>query len=298
MKKLLLALSIALSTVTPTQAATIVQNNNASDLVAKLLGNNSGITVVGTPTLTGNALQSGIFTEGNVGTRLGIEEGIVLSTGSVNSVTRPYNVNNIGQSFNGAGSSLLDPFLAEGNGTLDAVTLSFDFTTTTGDLFITSYVFGSAEYPRYVNGDYNDLFGYFVNGTNVAKVPGTNQIVSINTINSGGNGLPPGGVNPSFYISNTNNARTLEYGGLTVPLAAQAVRIGSGVHNLTLVIADAGDYDFNSGVFLSGNGISATPTYGSGGSTAVPEPLGVVGTLVAGIAGLSLRRALKRGGIK
>ena len=48
-----------------------------------------------------------------------------------------------------------------------------------------SYVFSSEEYSDYANTPYNDVFGFFINGTNCALVPGTTEPVSVNTINNG-----------------------------------------------------------------------------------------------------------------
>jgi hypothetical protein len=290
MKKSLAILGLLLGAAQPASAATISQNNNAANLVNTLLGTNSGITVVGTPTLTGNAAQSGTFTDGNIGTRLGIDSGIVLSSGRVTDAIGSYNPNGIGTEFGTSGDTNLNG-LVPGINTVDATSLSFNFTSNTNSLYFLNYVFASQEYPQFVNSQFNDLFGYFIDGVNIAKIPGSNSPVSINTINNGGNGITP--QNPSLYINNTNNARSLEFGGLTVPLTAQILNLSPGTHSFKIAIADAGDANLDSAVFLSSNGISSTPVYGGTvPTTAVPEPLTIFGTLAGTAAVLRIRKRL------
>lgn len=284
--------TVALSICPPIKAATISQNSNAASLVNTLLGTNSGITVIGTPTLVGIAAQSGTFTDGNTGTNLGIDSGIILSSGKATDAVGSYSINDIGTEYLSPGDASLNGLVA-GINTVDAVSLSFDFTSDTNNLYFLNYVFASQEYPQFVNSQFNDLFGYFIDGANIAKIPGTNSPVSINTINNGGNGITP--QNSNLYINNTNNARTLAFGGLTVPLTARILNLSPGTHSFKIAIADAADGNLDSAVFLASNGISSTPVYGSTvPTTAVPEPLGIVGTLLAGITAFGLRGRLNR----
>jgi hypothetical protein len=291
MKSLVATTILAIATIAQSaQAATITTTNNASELVSKLLGTSSGITVVGTPTLIGDPSQSGIFNDGNTGTRLGIDSGIILSTGRAANAIGSYNINVQGDSFNANGDPQLTALVTDGSPTVDPASLSFNFTTDTGNLYFLNYVFASQEYPQYVGSQFNDIFAFFIDGVNVATIPGTNQPVSINTINAGGN-VPAS--NPSLYIPNSNNARTLEFGGLTVPLTARAINLSPGIHSFKLAIADVADAALNSAVFLSSNGISSTPVYQSGGSgTPVPEPFTIIGTLIG--MGVAVRSKLKK----
>jgi hypothetical protein len=289
MKLLLTATILAIATSTQSaQAATISITNNASELVAKLLGTSSGITVVGTPTLIGDPSQSGIFSDGNTGTRLGIDSGIILSTGRAANAIGSYNTNVRGDLFNTPGDAQLSGLITDGSPTVDAASLTFNFTTNTGNLYFLNYVFASQEYPEFVGSQFNDIFAFFIDGVNVARIPGTNTPVSINTINGGGNVAAS---NPNLYIPNVNNTRTLEFGGLTVPLTAQAINLSPGIHSFKLAIADVADAKLNSAVFLSSNGISSTPVYQSGSGTPVPEPFTIIGTLIG--MGVAVRSRLK-----
>ncbi len=90
-----------------------------------------------------------------------------------------------------AGDSALDAIVSP-NLTEDATILEFDFIPTQGTVDF-SYVFSSEEYNDFANSAFNDVFAFFVNGTNCALVPGTSDPVSINTIN---NGDPEGDPDP------------------------------------------------------------------------------------------------------
>jgi hypothetical protein len=120
---------------------------------------------------------------------LGINEGIILSSGKVleasNPVTFFASTNN-----NTPGDTNLNNLIS--GTTLDAAVLEFDFIPQS-DTLTFNYVFGSEEYPEYVCSSFNDVFGFFITGPNpagpphynkmnIALVPGTNLPVYINII--------------------------------------------------------------------------------------------------------------------
>ena len=78
--------------------------------------------------------------------------GIILSTGDVNVALGPNNSGSeeLGGGNFGLGDSDLDILEGSGIGTNDAAILEFDFIPT-GDTVKFKYVFGSEEYPEYVN---------------------------------------------------------------------------------------------------------------------------------------------------
>ncbi len=274
----------------PANAVSITANNNALALVNALLGSNSGLTVVGTPTFTGASTAAGNFTGGNISANLGLDNGVVLSTGDVTNGTANGglvdNNNPTYTEFFGNGDAALTTIA--GTATKDAAVLEFQFTSNTGNLFLLNYVFGSQEYPDFVGTQFNDAFALFVDGVNIAKIPSTNTPVSINNVNAS--------TNSSFFRDNSTDAIGLHYGGFTTVLTAQSLNLGSGVHTFRLAIADAGadtnntpDYGLDSAVFLKNNSFSSTPVYGQ----AVPEPFTVIGTLIGGTAAFRMRKKLK-----
>ena len=66
--------------------------------------------------------------------------------------------------------------------TFDACTLEFDFSCPSASQISFQYVFTSEEYNEYVNSQFNDVFGFFLNGVNIATLPG-GMSVAINNVN-------------------------------------------------------------------------------------------------------------------
>jgi len=240
-----LASAFALAMAPQAQAISTVTDSNANTLASTILG--SGITIT-SASFTGAAASAGTFTGGMAA--LGIDQGIVLTSGFVSNITSVNTQEGI-TGDNGlpgwAPLSALNP----GYSTRDAAILHIDFTTNGGDLYF-NYVFGSDEYNEFVGTSYNDVFGFFVDGTsvssNIARLP-NGLPVSINNVNLGSNA--------AFYKNNSGNgAYPIEYDGLTTVLQAKALGLGAGTHTIDIAIADAGDYVLDSGVFIQGGSFS------------------------------------------
>jgi hypothetical protein len=185
-------------------------------------------------------------------TNLGVSSGILMSTGSVSVA---YGPNSSGSYTVGpTGVVSLDPDLVSiASATLyDANILEFDFIAIS-DTVIFNYVFASEEYPEYVLSGFNDVFGFFVSGTNpsggnyvaqnFALVPGTSSPVSINTINAS--------INSAYFFDNiTPPGSTIQYDGFTTPLVAKfAVQCGT-VYHIKIAITDVFDSTWDSGLFF------------------------------------------------
>lgn len=288
-KALLVGGMAALATIGSAQAALVVNPTaDANVLASTILG--SGITLVGTPSYTGGAQAAGTFT-GGLSAGIGIDKGIILTSGDASLAPGP-NAND------GAGAALGLPGDSDLNGlipqsTNDAAVLEFEFTTTGGDLFF-NFVFASEEYNEFVNSGYNDVFAFFVDGTNIALIPGTGTPVAINNVNCGNPYTPGGGTHCDLFnnndLSDGGPFYGIEYDGFTDVLTAQALGLGAGQHHFKLAIADAGDSILDSAVFIQGSTFSDTPTPPGG---EVPEP-GILSLLAAGIGSLiGLRRRQK-----
>ena len=224
-----------------------------------------GVTVSNI-TFNGSASSIGSFSA--TGTNLGITNGIVMTTGTVlNTGAGPQGPNNqpgAGVDNNAGGSALLTN-LINGTQTYNAAILEFDFIPYS-DTVRFKYVFGSDEYPEFAppnSSGFNDVFGFFISGPgitgmqNIAKLPSNGSIVSINNVNAitnssfynfnGDGNSPPYNSNP-FYI---------QYDGFTDVLEAiSRVECGETYH-LVLAVADVGDGQWDSGIFLEANSLSS-----------------------------------------
>lgn len=249
--------------VTPAQTA--------QALAQRLAGNGVAIT---NATLTCANNANGNFTANN----FPLDSGIVLTTGLSATQGSFYGVNgaqNFLASFNNgtAGDAALNTL--SGQNTKDACTLEFDVVPK-GDSLKFQYVFSSEEYINATCGQYNDAFAFFISGPgipgqqNMALVPGTNIPVTINSINSGIPGpghnianclaMGPGSPFTGYFVDNSNSA-VMTHKGMTTVLEASHDVIPCSTYHLKMVIADAGNYLYDSGVFIKAGSLQ-TASFG------------------------------------
>ena len=219
----------------------------------------SNILYNGSPTAVGS------FTA--TGTNLGINQGIVMTTGTILSngsgPQGPNNSPSSGTDNNMPGSGVLSAII-QGTQTYNASTLEFDFVPY-ADTVRFKYVFGSEEYPEFAppnNSTYNDVFGFFISGPgivglqNIAQLPNNGGVVSINNVNAITNAFyfnANGDGNQAPYNGSPNY---IQYDGFTDVLeAVSAVQCGETYH-LIIAIADVGDGAWDSGIFLEANSLS------------------------------------------
>jgi hypothetical protein len=308
-----LALLAAYPLSTPRQAhaSGVVVNdlNNgvtANDLANALVG--SGVSVSNV-TYTGSNRAAGKFSGGL--TSIGFDNGIILDSGKVqtyasdpacsrgvegpNSCHEPNSDNST--AFNNPGDTQLTTLA--GHSTFDASILQFDFVPQQSNIQF-RYVFSSDEYSNYSNTNFNDVFGFFVNGVNCALVPATTQPVSINTINNGndaGGDVTPH--NPQYFRDNVRPTPTIDsqMDGLTTILTCNAMVNAGQTNHMKLAIADASDYILDSAVFLQGGSLISgtvitTSLHGGGQSGAViTVPQGTAVTDSATLAGANASHA-------
>ncbi|MBS1783742.1 MAG: gliding motility-associated C-terminal domain-containing protein [Bacteroidetes bacterium] len=234
----------------------------ASALAQQLVGGGVQFT---NPVLTCAPNANGVFTALNAG--LGLDSGIVLTTGAAATNKNYVGVNGpssllASTNNNMPGDAMLN--VVSGQSTKDACSLEFDFVPR-GDSIRFQYVFSSEEYINATCGPYNDAFAFLISGPgisgqkNLALVPGTNIPVTINSINSGvpGSGyslanctsMGPGSPFTNEYVDNTNGLY-LTHKGRTMLLDARFGVQPCSTYHLKFVIADAGNYLYDSGVFL------------------------------------------------
>ncbi|MEZ4887607.1 MAG: choice-of-anchor L domain-containing protein [Chitinophagales bacterium] len=190
-----------------------------------------------------------------VNSNIGIDNGILLTTGSIDNAVGPNNVSGA-QTSNGAPGDL-DLGAIVNQITFDACILEFDFVPASNTLTFT-YVFGSEEYLEWVEADFNDVFAFFITGPNpsgslydnrnIALLPGTDTPVSIDNVNDD--------LNSEFYVNNGTGdfpidpTTTVQYDGFTLPLMVEIELVPCETYHLKLAIADSGDEVWDSGVFL------------------------------------------------
>lgn len=234
-------------------------------LVNALLG--SGVAVSNVQ-FVGDPHAAGTFS-GGTGI-IGFESGIILSSGDIAFVPGPNTQDDATADNALNGDADLDG-LIPGYQTFDACVLEFDFVCSGTQTILFQYVFTSEEYNEWVNSSYNDVFGFFLNGQNIALVPGGNGLAtSINNVNCNNPYNPPTGSFCNLYINNDcddippgtfpcNGVRNTQMDGLLVVLTATGT-LQPGLNHIKLAIADAGDHVLDSNVFIHGQSfVCGTP---------------------------------------
>lgn len=239
-----------------------------TQLVQLLVG--PGVTISNVK-FTGASQAAGSFT-GGLADGIGIDSGVILSSGDIATASGP----NDDEGATGIvvpqpGDSQLNLIVAPET-TFDAAVLEFDFVPTQSRIAF-QYVFASEEYNEWV-GEFNDVFAFYLNGKNIAVVPGTSTPVAINNVNKTAN---------SSYFRNNDFAdfpgvstpfRT-QFDGMTRVFVAAADVTPGTVHHIKLVIADTRDEILDSAVYLKG------------GSFATGEDVSLFVPIVLSAAGLN-----------
>jgi gliding motility-associated-like protein len=259
----------------------IINSRSPEQLISEILVGNgvkvSNIKFKGSKNSIGEFSYFDVLGSNN----LGLDKGILLSTGNVFSAKGI----NIKDSTSNLGSNLSDNELdllikTTGKKTTDATYIEFDFVPMSDSIQF-KYIFASEEYPEFNCSSFNDVFAFFLSGPNplggsnfinqnLAIVPGTvNTNVSVNTINSGtvsvsNNESICNAIDlnwktySSYFVQNYPNqpkSDQITFDGYTIPLIAKsAVKCGETYH-LKIAIADVGDQNYDSGVFLLANSL-------------------------------------------
>lgn len=236
----------------------VTQNLTPAQLISQVLIG-YGVTVLNI-TYTGDIQAIGKFNNGGT-TNIGIQSGVLMTTGKASIAVGPNNSSNAG--YNNTGNS--DPQLQSLVTTTinDAAVIEFDFIPIADTIKFT-YVFGSDEYPEFSNSSFNDVFGFFISGPNpsggnytnlnMATLPNTNTPVSINNINNGTANSGPCN-NCAYYVDNSGGY-TIQYDAFTVTLEAWTVVTPCMTYHFKAAIGDAGDGSYDSGVFLKSGSFS------------------------------------------
>jgi uncharacterized repeat protein (TIGR01451 family) len=231
-------------TALPTLAVTTTDLTQLTpQQLAQLLAG-PGVTVSNV-TFTGASVAGGSFA-GGLADGLGIDTGVILSSGNVANAAGPNDDDGITGFNERPGDASLNVIVGEGHTTFDAAVLEFDFVPASSTVSF-RYVFASDEYNEFV-GLINDVFAFFIDGQNVALVPGTSTPIAINTVNLD--------TNSAFYRNNDPSDLGIptpfgtQFDGFTTVLIATATLTPNVSHHIKLAIADTDDFVLDSAVFL------------------------------------------------
>jgi hypothetical protein len=259
-------------------------NNDAEYFVNEL--SCDGITTFNHSFL-GDSSQIGLFNSGN--SNIGIENGIIISTGDINGVTAGSfggflnnNVNDVDllEVANSVPQLIDQDFQVTSIN--DVAILEFDFISDSSFVNL-NFVFASSEYFGYENTAFNDAFGIFVSGPGISGEY-SNESINIAEIesveaNSLGEPLPitistiNEFYNSPFFVNNQNDGINPVYinaDGYTTTISAHLNVIAGEDYHIKLAIGDASDAALNSYVFFGfGEFCSTNDVYGCTDITAL-----------------------------
>ena len=183
----------------------------------------------------------GIFETGVTPTNLGMESGIILATGGISVAVGPNTEEGLSVPSNCPNYYDSDLASIASGDPNDVAVLEFDFIPW-DDIVSFSFVFGSDEYMEFVGTDYNDVFGFFVEGINptggyydhqnMALIPGTTEVVSINNVNLNHNS--------DYYVDNSWGP-TIQFDGFTTLIEVSFNVVPMSNYHIKMAICDVVD---------------------------------------------------------
>jgi hypothetical protein len=192
------------------------------------------------------------------GTGFPFTNGIVLTTGkTINTIGPNASLSDDGGNMGWDGDSDLNQALGLTN-TFNATVLEFDFIPQ-GDHISFDYIFSSEQYllnPSANQCNFTDGFAFLLkrngdpNYQNLAVVPNTTIPVKVNTVRGPGTICPP--ANAAYFDAFNDINHPTNFNGQTKVLTAQSDVIPGDTYHIKLVIADEGNYRYDSALFLGG----------------------------------------------
>jgi gliding motility-associated-like protein len=192
------------------------------------------------------------------GTGFPFTNGIVLTTGkTINTIGPNASLSDDGGNMGWDGDPDLNQALGLTN-TFNATVLEFDFIPQ-GDHISFDYIFSSEQYllnPSANQCNFTDGFAFLLkrngdpNYQNLAVVPNTTIPVKVNTVRGPGTICPP--ANAAYFDAFNDINHPTNFNGQTKVLTAQSDVIPGDTYHIKLVIADQGNYRYDSALFLGG----------------------------------------------
>ena len=270
------------------QYISVDENYTAQDLVEDVLINSPCANVFNISVSGGNFASGeksyGFFEA--TGTGFPFENGIILSTGKINNAPGPNSyLSDDGGSMGWDGDIDLNQALGLSN-SFNATILEFDFIPL-GNNISFDYIFSSEQYltnPTSNQCNFTDGFVFLLKEAsattydNLAVIPGTSTPVKVNTVRGPGTICPP--ANAAYFDAFNDTNHPTNYNGQTVVLTAQANVIPGTTYHIKLVIADEGNYRYDSAIFLGGGSFNFGINIGDDRLIATGNPLCPSETLV------------------
>ncbi len=218
----------------------VSNTTDADNLATALFDPGTGLTVTYASLVpAGTYYPAALFYNGP----MSIPDGILLASGEAENALPPDESTGMTTMMGLPGdNALVSQIVGQSVAAYDTVVLEIHFDAGPSvNSFSFDFIFGSEEYPEYVNEEFNDCFGVFLNNSQIVY-DYTGAPITIN----------------GPYFTDGNNVKTppengMEYDGSTAVLNTKApVTAGSSGNVLKIVISDVADQKLDSGVLLAG----------------------------------------------
>ncbi|MVO10333.1 T9SS type B sorting domain-containing protein [Flavobacterium sp. TP390] len=261
------------------QSISVDQNTYTPQQLVEDILINSGCASVTNVTVSGGNFPSGDKSYGYFnrdGSSFPLEDGIILSTGRIYNAPGPNAyISDDGNGIGWNGDSDLNQALNISN-SINATILEFDFTPL-GNRISFDYIFSSEEYHGTATCQYSDGFAFLLrevgstNYQNLALIPNTNIPVKVTTVHPN----IPGGCGPQneqYFDSFNDINHPTNFNGQTKTLTAQATVTPGHQYHIKLVIADEGNYRYDSAIFLKAGSFNTSVNLGEDRTIANGNP--------------------------
>ncbi len=202
-------------------------------------------------TVTNQNRSWGYFERGT--TSFPFKDGIVLSTGYARKAGNSIVTSPLGDILGTGGDMDLENAISPSQPLYDATYIEFDFVPFNNQITF-NYLFASEEYYSfYPCGGYSDGFALLLkkqgdaNYTNLAVLPNNTPVSVTNIVPSN---YDCGPINAEYFGGHNSANIETNFNGRVVPLKAMANVIPGQTYHFKMVLADAGDEQFDSAVFL------------------------------------------------
>lgn len=249
MKKCFLLLVLCAFYISSRAQLTVTSESSDTAFIYSLAG--AGVTITDLVRTCGDD-ASGYFNSSAA--NIGIDEGILLTSGSILNAPGPNNSSGITTAVGTAGDADLDA-LIPGYYTYDGCIIEFNMQVMSDTVHI-NYVFGSEEYQEWVGSSFNDVFAFWVSGpgitgtVNIATVPGTSVPVAINNVNATSYSAYYVDNGDGFTAPYSTDPYYVQYDGLTTMMEGSIPTISGETYHMKIAVADAGDGAYDTGVFI------------------------------------------------
>ncbi|HEU4497094.1 MAG TPA: choice-of-anchor L domain-containing protein [Flavobacterium sp.] len=279
---LLFLIACCFSSIAQAQYIQVNDSYTPQQLVENVLIN-SNCASVSNFSVSGGSFSSGEQSYGyfNAGTSsFPFSSGVVLSTGRAVGAQGPNSsLLDDGNGMNWPGDAGLEQAL-EINNSVNATILEFDFIPL-GNKISFSYILSSEEYHDNAPCRYSDGFAFLLSQAgsaappqNLAVVPNTAIPVKVTSVHPqiGGNGGCEA-QNEQYFNAFNDFEHPTNFNGQTKPLLAQAEVTPGILYHIKLVIADEGNYRYDSAIFLEAGSFKVETDLGNDRLLAAGNPL-------------------------